>query len=100
LHPNRWLSAVLIILHILRLFKVPEFVDLGFVTMIGRYKSLLRPLMLRSLVPWCMMPRGLIFRPETMVLDSMEHDKESDAMKSDTGPKVLCHNLLVWALLS
>jgi hypothetical protein len=26
--------------------------------------------------------------------------KEPDAMVSDTGPEVLCHNLLVWALLS
>jgi hypothetical protein len=30
--------------------------------MIGKYKSLLRPLMLRRLAPWCMMPMGLILR--------------------------------------
>jgi hypothetical protein len=31
-----------------------------------------------------------------LVLDSMEHD----TMVSTAGPEVLCHNLLVWALLS
>jgi hypothetical protein len=62
LHPNRWLPAVLIILHLLRLFKVLGFIVLGFATMIGKNKSLLRPLMLRSLAPWCMMPRTLILR--------------------------------------
>jgi hypothetical protein len=61
LNPNRWLPAVLIIFHLLRPFKVLGF-DLGFATMIGRYKSLLRLLMLRCLVPWCMRPRGLILR--------------------------------------
>jgi hypothetical protein len=55
LHPNRWLSVVLIIFHLLRPFRV-----LGFVTVIGRYKSLLRSLMLRCLVSWCMRPRSLI----------------------------------------
>jgi len=45
LHPNRWLHVVLIIFHFLRPFRVLGF-DLGFATMIGRYKSLLRPLML------------------------------------------------------
>jgi hypothetical protein len=30
----------------------------------------------------------------------MESGKDPDAMESDTRPKVLCHNLLVWALLS
>jgi hypothetical protein len=38
--------------------------------------------------------------PDALVLDSMEHDKELDTMESDVGPEVLCHNLLVWALLS
>jgi len=51
LHPNKWLPAILNILHLLRLFKVLGFVDLGFATTIGRYKSLLRLLMLRSLAP-------------------------------------------------
>jgi hypothetical protein len=32
----------------------------------------------------------------SLVLDSMEHD----TMESATEPEVLCHNLLVWALLS
>jgi hypothetical protein len=38
--------------------------------------------------------------PDALVLDSMEHDKEPDTMESNTGPEVLCCNLLVWALLS
>jgi hypothetical protein len=60
LHPNRWLPVVLIILHLLRLFEVPGFVGLEFATMIGRNKSLLRLLMLRSLAPWGMMPWDLM----------------------------------------
>jgi hypothetical protein len=59
LHPNRWLYVVLFIFHLLRPFRVFEF-DLGFATMIGRYKSLLRSLMLRCLVSWCMRPRSMI----------------------------------------
>jgi hypothetical protein len=61
LHPNRRLPTVLIIFHLLRPFKVLGF-GLRFATMIGRYKSLLRPLMLRCLVPWCVRPRSLILR--------------------------------------
>jgi len=61
LHPNRWLFVVLIIFHLLRPFQVLGF-DLGFATMIGRYKSLRRSLMLRCLVPRCMRPRSLILR--------------------------------------
>jgi hypothetical protein len=38
--------------------------------------------------------------PEALELDSMEPNKELDAMEPDTGPEVLCRNLLVWALLS
>jgi hypothetical protein len=38
--------------------------------------------------------------PDALVLDSMEHDKELDTMESDARPKVLCHNLLAFALLS
>jgi hypothetical protein len=30
----------------------------------------------------------------------MEPGKDPNAMESDAGPKVLCRNLLVWALLS
>jgi len=37
-----------------------------------------------------------IEEPDGLVLDSMEHD----TMESAAGPEVLCHNLLVWALLS
>jgi hypothetical protein len=33
---------------------------------------------------------------DALVLD----DKETDTTESDAGPEVLCHNLLVWALLS
>jgi hypothetical protein len=45
--------------------------------------------------------KGLdIGKPDALVLDSMEHDKEPDAMESDIGSEVWCHNLLVWALLS
>jgi hypothetical protein len=90
LHPNRWLPVVLIIFHLLRPFKVLGF-GLGFAIMIDRYKSLLRSLMLRCLVPWYMRPKGLdIEGPDALVLDSMERDKEPD-----TGPEVLCCNLLV-----
>jgi hypothetical protein len=61
LHPNRWLLVVLIIFHLLRPFKVLGF-GLVFSTMIGRYKLLLRRLMLRCLVRWCMRRRSLILR--------------------------------------
>jgi hypothetical protein len=42
---------------------------------------------------------------DVLELDSMEPNGEHDALKldsmeSDTGPEVLCQNLLVWALLS
>jgi hypothetical protein len=37
-----------------------------------------------------------IKEPDALVLDSMEND----TMESTGGPEVLCHNLLVWALLS
>jgi hypothetical protein len=41
-----------------------------------------------------------IEEPDALELDSMESDKEPDARESDTGPEVLCRNLLVWTLLS
>jgi hypothetical protein len=45
--------------------------------------------------------KGLdIEEPNALVFDSMEHDKEPDTMESGAGLEVLCHNLLVWALLS
>jgi len=60
LHPNRF--AILIILHLLRLFKVLGFISLGFAILIGKNKSLLMPLLLRSQAPRGMMPWGLILR--------------------------------------
>jgi hypothetical protein len=51
----------LILFHLLRPFRVLRF-DLGFATVIGRYKSPLRSLMLRCMEPKCMRPRGLILR--------------------------------------
>jgi hypothetical protein len=103
----------LIILHILRVFEVLGFVSLGFAILLGRNKSLLRLLMLRSLAPWGMMPWdlmpwGLILR-SSMELDSMEPNGELDTLKlhsmesnmeSDTRPEILCRNLLVWTPLS
>jgi hypothetical protein len=41
-----------------------------------------------------------IEKPDALELDSMEPDKEPDTMESDTGPVVLCRNLIVWALIS
>jgi len=58
---HKQLTVVLILFHFLRPFRVLAF-DLGFATMIGRYKSLLRSQLLRCLVPRCMRPRGLILR--------------------------------------
>jgi len=59
LHPDRWLTEVLLFFHLLRPPKLLGFV-LGVATVIGRYKSLLRPLMLGCLVSWSMRPRSLI----------------------------------------
>jgi len=57
LHPNRQLPIELIILHLLRLLhEVPWFVSLEFAILIGRKKSLLMLLMLRSLTPWGLVP--------------------------------------------
>jgi len=40
--------------------------------------------------------KGLdIGKPDALVLDSMEHDKELDAMESDIWPEVWYRNLLV-----
>jgi hypothetical protein len=46
-------------------------------------------------MPWCLIPWSLIRN----LIRSLPN-KEPNAMESDTGPKVLCCNLLVWALLS
>jgi hypothetical protein len=43
---------------------------------------------------------GLDKESDPMELDSMESGKDANAMESDAGLEVLCHNLLVWALLS
>jgi len=94
LHPNRGLPAVYIIFHLLRPFGMLGFVELGFATMVGRNKSLLRQLMLRRPVPW-LDTMGLDKEFDPMELDSMESGKDPDAMESDAGPEVLCHNLLV-----
>jgi hypothetical protein len=42
-----------------------------------------------------------IEEPNALELVSMESDAlKLDSMDSDTGPEVLCRNLLVWAFLS
>jgi hypothetical protein len=41
-----------------------------------------------------------IEEPDTLVLDSMEHDNGPNTIESDAKSEVLCHDLLVWALLS
>jgi hypothetical protein len=43
---------------------------------------------------------GLDKEPNAMELDSMESGKDLDAMESDAGPEVLCHDLFVWAPFS
>jgi hypothetical protein len=43
---------------------------------------------------------GLDKESDPIELDSMEFGKDPDAMESDAGAEVLCHNLLVWALIS
>jgi hypothetical protein len=43
---------------------------------------------------------GLDRESDPMELDSMKSGKDLAVMESDAGPEVLCHNLLVWALLS
>jgi len=59
LYPDRWFIVILLFFHLLRPSKLLGFV-LGGATVIGWYKSLLRPLMLRCLVSWCMGPKSLI----------------------------------------
>jgi hypothetical protein len=59
LHPDRWLTVVPFFFHLLRPPKLLGFV-LGVATVIGRYKSWLRPLMLRFMESWCMRPRSLM----------------------------------------
>jgi hypothetical protein len=50
---------ILVFFHLLRPSKLLGFV-LGVATVIGWYKLLLRPLMPRCLVSWCMRPMSLI----------------------------------------
>jgi hypothetical protein len=57
LHPDRRLTGVLLFFHLMRPSKLLGFALVG-ATVIGWYKPLLRPLMLRS-----MRPRGLILMP-------------------------------------
>jgi hypothetical protein len=59
LHPDRWFTVELIFIHLLRPSKLLGFV-LGVATVIGWYKSMLRPLMLRCLVSRCLRPRSLM----------------------------------------
>jgi hypothetical protein len=61
LHPDRRLTGVLLFFHLLRPSKLLGFAFVG-ATVIGWYKPLLRPLMLRS-----MRPRGLILIPWCLV---------------------------------
>jgi hypothetical protein len=89
----------LIIFHLLRPFRVLGF-DLGFATMIGRYKSLLRLLMLRCLVPRGMTKELDIEEPDALVLASMELGNDLNAMEPNTRSEGLCHNLLATTLLS
>jgi hypothetical protein len=72
--------VVLIFFHLLRPSKLLGFV-LGVATVIGWYKSLLRPLMLRCLVSWCMRPRSLI--SWFLIIGSL-----IPTMESGTGPQV------------
>jgi hypothetical protein len=61
LYPNRQLPIKLIILPLPQLLhEVPWFVSLEFAILIGRNKSLLMPLMLRSLTLCDLIPRSLI----------------------------------------
>jgi hypothetical protein len=62
LHPDRGFTGVLLFFHLLRPPKLLGFALVG-ATMIGWYKPLMRPLMLRRmrprgliLIPWCLMP--------------------------------------------
>jgi hypothetical protein len=87
LHPDRWLNMVLLFFHLLRPPKLLGFV-LGVATMIGRYKSLLRPLMLRCLVSWCMIPRSSIswcLMVWGLIPWSLELGRRSSAMISLSG---------------
>jgi hypothetical protein len=99
LHPNRWLYVVLIIFHLLRPFRVLGF-DLGFATVIGRYKSLLRALMLWPGAEVHVTKELDIEGSDAWMLASMELGNDPDAMEPDTRSEVLCHNLLAKALLS
>jgi hypothetical protein len=49
---------------------------------------------------WGLDAMGLDKEPDALELDSMEPGKDPEEIVSDTGPEVLCCNLLVWALLS
>jgi hypothetical protein len=75
---------ILIFFHLLRPSKLLGFV-LGGATVIGWYKSLLRPLMLRCLVSWCMRPRILIswyLMIRSLIPWSLKLGRRSNAMIS------------------
>jgi hypothetical protein len=87
LHPNRCLTEVLLFFHLLRPPKLLGFV-LGVATVIGRYKSLLRPLMLGCLVSWSMRQRSLIswcLMVWGLITWSLELGRRSSAMISLSG---------------
>jgi len=87
LHPDRWLTVVLLFFHLLRPSKLLGFV-LGVATVIGWYKSLLRPLMLRCLVSRCLRPRSLIswcLMIRSLIPWSMKLGRRSSAMISLLG---------------
>jgi hypothetical protein len=87
LHPDRWLSEELLFFHLLRPSKLLGFV-LGVTTVIGRYKSLLRSLMLGCLVSWSMRPRSLIswcLMVWGLIPWSLELGRRSSAMISLSG---------------
>jgi hypothetical protein len=71
--------VVLIFFHLLRPSKLLGFV-LGVATVIGWYKSLLRPLML---VSWCIRPRSLMIR--SLIPWSLKLGRRSSAMISLSG---------------
>jgi len=64
--------------------------------LLDRNKSLLRSLVPRGMFALGLDAMGLdIEEPDALELNPMEPDKEPNAMESDTGPEVLCRNLLV-----
>jgi hypothetical protein len=97
LHPDRRLTGVLFFFHLLRPSKLLGFALVG-ATVIGWYKPLLGPLMLRSmgprglkLMPWCLSPWFLVrlLMPWSLILDY-----RSSAITSLSGHFFLSFGLL------